>query len=79
MYKINDQFNTQDLGKALLGEQGIFEAVSPTGQRFRVEAQHHASGHSIVSLTCPENPGNWNVTKVAELNRETSRAAGTGS
>ncbi len=79
MYKINDQFQTADLGKALLGEQGVFEATSPSGQRFRVEAQHTSSSHSIVSLTCPEHPGNWNVTKIAELNRETSRAAGAGA
>lgn len=79
MYKINDQFKTGDLGKALLGEQGIFEAVSPTNERFRVEAQHTSASHSIVSLTCPEHPGNWTVTKIAELNRETARAAGAGS
>lgn len=76
MYKISEQFQTHDLGKALQTEQGVFEAVSPTGQRFRVEAQHN---HSIVSLTCPENPGNWQVTKIAELNRDVARAAGAGS
>lgn len=76
-YKINDQFQAADLGKVLLGEQGVFEAVSPNGLRLRVEAK---PGHSITSLTCPENPGNWNITKIAELtNAQQARAAGSGA
>lgn len=76
MYKLNDKFQTQDLGKALLDETGIFEAISPSGQHFRVEARQ---GHSIVSLTESNNTGNWQCHKVAELTNPTqARAAGAG-
>lgn len=64
MYRLGQSFNTVDPAKALQNEHGVFEVVSPKGETLRLEC--HA-GASIASITTLENPGEWKITKIAEL------------
>ena len=77
MYELGAKFETIDLAKALSNEAGVFEAISPAGEVFKVECR---LGSSIASLTPQRTPGNWQVTKVAELpaGHQVARAAGAG-
>lgn len=67
---------TTDIAKTLQGQKGVFEAISPKGETFRIECHPN---HSIVSLTNADNPNrNWEIKKVSEATSEDeqSRAAG---
>lgn len=64
MYKLGQNVQTRDVGKALYNENGVFEAISPTGERFRVECEAEASITSLVSLS---SQGTWQLTKIAEV------------
>jgi hypothetical protein len=78
MYELGAKFETIDLAKALANESGVFEAVSPGGEIFKVECR---PGASIASLTPQRTHGNWQVTKVAEstsAGQPLTRAAGAG-
>jgi hypothetical protein len=78
--KLNESIRVVDLGKALSGEVGQFEAISPKGERFKVTCEQ---GHSITSLVAIHQADNWQVTKTGEPvnyehQPERSKAAGQG-
>ncbi|PYU15117.1 MAG: hypothetical protein DMG37_05740 [Acidobacteria bacterium] len=77
MYELGTKFETIDLAKALANETGVFEAISPGGETFKVECR---LGASIASLTPNRTHGNWQVVKLAELptGQQSARAAGAG-
>lgn len=64
MYRLGQNVQTRDIGKALYNENGVFEAISPSGERLRVECEANASITSLVSLA-PQ--GTWQLTKIAEV------------
>jgi hypothetical protein len=64
MYKLGQTVQTRDIGKALYNENGVFEAISPSGERLRVECEAEASITSLVSLS---SQGTWQLTKITEV------------
>jgi hypothetical protein len=69
---LGQQINTTDLAKALQTERGIFEAVSPSGEKYRVEVESDEDGSlssSGITGFVQVGRGNqpWQVTKIAEL------------
>ena len=75
MYKVNETMTGYDLAELLQGESGIFEGISPTGERFHIVSR---AGHSISNLRLQpdkknENP-RWRVRKVGELRTEQQTA-----
>ena len=75
MFKVNESFTGYDLAELLHGESGIFEANSPTGEKFQVVCR---AGHSISNLRLiPEKKSDaplWRVRKVGELRAEQQTA-----
>jgi len=75
MYKVNETISGYDLAELLHGESGIFEGISPSGERFQVVCR---AGHSISNLRLqPDKKGEsplWRVRKVGELRAEEQTA-----
>ena len=73
MYRINETATGFDLAEMLSGENGIFEATSPSGDKFQVISR---AGHSISNLrgwttnAQGQNVPLWRVRKVGELRSE---------
>jgi hypothetical protein len=71
MLAINETLATHDPAQALRNEAGIFDLVSPTGEKFQITCR---AGQSIVSLRyAPKGHGEsreWQIKKVAELRGE---------
>ncbi len=71
--RINETLTGYDLAEVLHGESGIFEAISPSGEKFQVLCR---AGHSITNLRpYPFEPQSaqtraWRVRKVGELRLE---------
>ena len=76
MFRVNETITGYDLAELLHGESGIFEAVSPTGEKLQVVCR---AGHSISNLRFlgekkkTENP-TWRVRKIGELRLEQETA-----
>ena len=76
MFRVNETITGYDLAELLHGEAGIFEAVSPTGERLQVICR---AGHSISNLRFlaekkkTDNPV-WRVRKLGELRLEQETA-----
>ena len=75
MYKVNETITGYDLAELLHGESGIFEGISPSGERFQIVSR---AGQSISNLRLQpdkksENPL-WRVRKVGELRAEQETA-----
>ena len=67
MLNVQETAQTFDLGELLQADSGIFEAISPRGDKYQVVCR---PGASIVSLrpTSPEQKrAQWQVRKIAEL------------
>ena len=75
MFRVNETITGYDLAELLHGESGIFEANSPTGEKFQVICR---AGHSISNLRLvPEKKAEaplWRVRKVGELRSEQQTA-----
>ncbi len=71
MFNINETIVCYDPAEALNAESGVFEAVSPTGERFQFVSR---SGRSITNLRYSpdrkEGKREWLLKKVAELRLE---------
>ncbi|HYX70276.1 MAG TPA: hypothetical protein VE825_14155 [Terriglobales bacterium] len=71
MLSINETLVTHDPAQALRNEAGIFELISPTGEKFQLTCR---AGQSIVSFRYVPKGHNesreWQVKKVAELRSE---------
>ena len=76
MFRVNETITGYDLAELLHGESGIFEAISPTGEKLQVVCR---AGHSISNLRFlpekkkTENP-TWRVRKIGELRLEQETA-----
>jgi hypothetical protein len=73
MYKVNETITGYDLAELLSGESGVFEATSPSGDKFQAVCR---AGHSITNLrgqSSSQNQQNaplWRVRKIGELRAE---------
>jgi hypothetical protein len=74
MFKINETATGYDLAELLHGESGIFEACSPSGEKFQVVTR---AGHSIANMRpypadSKQGPQtrSWRVRKIGELRLE---------
>jgi len=76
MFRVNETITGYDLAELLHGESGIFEAISPTGEKLQVVCR---AGQSISNLRFltekkkTENP-TWRVRKIGELRLEQETA-----
>jgi len=76
MFRVKETITGYDLAELLNGESGIFEAISPTGEKLQVICR---AGHSISNLRFltekkkTENP-TWRVRKIGELRLEQETA-----
>lgn len=74
MVKLNESITGYDLAELLGDENGIFEAISPNGERYQVVTR---VGQSIVHLRSfargneyQSSPKTWQVRKIGELRSE---------
>jgi hypothetical protein len=74
MLHLNETINCLDPAEALSNEYGVFEAISPNGERLQFVCR---PGHSITNIRTeskPEQPQVWRLKKVAELRTEQATA-----
>ncbi|MEE8200307.1 MAG: hypothetical protein V3R29_03980 [Candidatus Acidoferrales bacterium] len=79
MLRLNEVMVTRDPALALENESGVFEVVSPRGEKFQIVAR---VGHSITNLRyVPDTgrtPQEWFIRKVAELRTEQEAVGSIG-
>ena len=78
MLKIHESFTAYDVAEVLQDESGIFEAVSPQGEKYRLICR---SGRSITNFRPLEHQRGksaqaqvWRLRKVGELRLEQESA-----
>ena len=71
MFKVNETASGYDLAELIQGESGLFEATSPSGEKFHVVSR---AGHSITNLRPYPAEGKpsriqglWRCRKIGEL------------
>ncbi len=74
MFKVNETVTGYDLAELIQGESGLFEATSPSGEKFHVVSR---AGHSITNLRPDPAEGQgkkaqglWRCRKIGELRLE---------
>lgn len=74
--ELNETIYALDPAEALRSESGVYELVSPTGEKFQVVCRPH---HSISSFRqIPEQKGlshAWRIKKVADMRNDIEAAA----
>jgi hypothetical protein len=76
MLKVNETVTGYDLGELLHGEAGLFEAITPGGDKFQCVAR---AGHSITNLrpineSRKQSNQTWRVREIGELRSEQDTA-----
>jgi len=80
MFKVNETASGYDLAELIQGESGLFEATSPSGEKFHVVSR---AGHSITNLRPYPSEGKassrvqglWRCRKIGELRLEQETVA----
>lgn len=67
MLQVNETAQTFDLGELLQSEVGIFEAISPRGDKYQVLCRQGQSIVSIKPASAEHQRSQWRVRKIAEL------------
>ena len=73
MLQINESISGYDIAELLVGEAGIFEAISPEGGKYQLISR---AGHSIANFrpisdnARTKTKSLWRVRKVGELRSE---------
>jgi hypothetical protein len=74
--ELNESIYAMDPAEALRSETGVFELVSPTGQRFQATCRPNHSISSLKQLTEVKGaPNTWRIKKVADIRYESEVAA----
>jgi len=76
MLNINDTINGFDVAELLQSESGVFEATSPSGEKYRVVCRQGASITNFRPTEKHEQAARtWSVRKVGEIQRQEQQQA----
>lgn len=70
--ELNESIYAMDPAEALRSETGVFELISPAGQKFQAVCRPNHSISSLKHLSeVKGGPNTWRIKKVADIRNET--------